>query len=392
MNITFSAEHELVYQTAVNFAREALSRHHIRELEASEAGFDPDTWRNMAVLGWTGALLSQEHGGSGTGVMEMALIVEACGRAALPTPIFSTVIEAGGLLDRAGSESQRNTWLTRIKAGDAIMTTAVLEQRSEYQASEIETSIKRTTTGYRITGTKLFVRHAAVADAIICLARSGPEPENLTWVLVPTTARGLLIHRLPASGGEPLFEVVFDGVQVEIAAAVGEPGRAWPLTREMLLRGACLKAAELVGIGKAALDLTIDYAKQRVQFDRPIGSFQSVHHHCADMYRDWQACRLLVYQAAALLDKGVSCAREVSMAKAKASEVIPALTRLAHQIHGSIGYYRDYPLELYYHRALAAQFAYGDAFFHRRELARILREDVSRFRGESGHELPVHSV
>ena len=392
MDITFSAEHALLYQTAADFAREALSRSDIRALETGDIGFDRDVWRKMAALGWTAALLSPEHGGSGSGVVEMALIVEACGRAALPSPLFAAVVEAGWLLDHAGSASHRETWLDRIVSADAIATAAVLERRGEYEATQIDTSLEPAGAGYRVTGTKLFVRHAAAADAIICLARSGHEPEDLRWVLVPSKATGVSIRRMPASGGEPLFEVVLDGVRVESSSLLGEPGRGWSLARQMQSLGACLKAAELVGIGKAALDLTIDYAKQRIQFDRPIGSFQAVHHHCADMYRDWQACRLLVYQAAARIDKGGSCAREVSLAKTKASEAIPAMTRLAHQIHGSIAYYRDYPLELYYHRALAAQVAYGDAFFHRRQLAGMLRDDASRFRGDSGHELPVHSV
>lgn len=391
MDITLTADQELLYRTAVTFAQGALSHQRIRELETSDAGFDLDVWRQMAALGWAGALLSPAHGGSGLGLLEMALIVEACGRAALPSPLFSTAVEAGWLLEKGGPSSQRAAWLTRIATGQTIVTTAVLERAGGYQPTEIETWIDASPDGYRTRGTKLFVRDAEAAEAVICLARSGPEAEHLTWILVPTKARGVTIQRLPASGGEPLFEVVLDGVRVDPSAVVGEPGRAWPLARELMLRGACLKGAELVGIGQAALELTVDYAKKRVQFDRPIGSFQAVHHHCADMYRDWQACRLLVYQAAARMDQGRPCAREVSLAKAKTSEAIPALMGLAHQIHGSIAYYRDYPLELYYHRALAAQVAYGDASFHRRQLAGIFREDVSRFRGDNGHELPVHS-
>jgi alkylation response protein AidB-like acyl-CoA dehydrogenase len=392
MDITLTADQLLLYRTAVTFCRDALSHERIRELEASDRGFDLEVWRQMAKLGWAGALLSPEHGGSGLGLLEMALIVEACGRAALPSPLFSTAIEAGRLLEAGGSPTQRAMWLPQIATGRTILTTALLERAGGYRPTEIATRMDVTPDGYRIRGTKLFVRDTTAAEAILCLVRSGSEAEHLTWILVPTTARGLGIRRLPASGGEPLFEVAFDEVRVDASAVVGEPGRGWPLARDLMLRGACLKGAELVGIGQAALELTVEYAKKRVQFDRPIGSFQAVHHHCADMYRDWQACRLLVHQAAAGMDQGGPCLREVSIAKAKASEAIPALTRLAHQIHGSIAYYRDYPLELYYHRALAAQVAYGDALFHRRQLAALLREDVTGFRGDSGHELSVHRL
>ncbi len=150
-------------------------------------------------------------------------------------------------------------------------------------------------------------------------------------------------------------------------------------------RGACLKAAELLGIGQAALELTLEYAKTRVQFGNPLGRFQAVQHHCANMYRNLEACRLLIYQAATRLSAGQSAEREVAMAKAKTSEAVPVITQLAHQIHGAVGYYRKYPLGLYHDRALAAQAAYGIAWQHRRRLAQLLRQDPRGFRGSVQH-------
>ncbi len=390
MDITLTKDQEVLYRTARSFAQGALSAERVRGLETSDQGFDAACWRQMVELGWAGAVFPQELGGAGLSLFEMALIVEACGQAALPSPLFSTVVEAGLLLQEGGSPAQRSYWLPRIAAGQALLATAFFEPEAQQDLSEILTEVWRSSGGYRISGTKLFVRHADTADMIICLGRSGSGPEDFTLLAVPRHAPGVAMTRLHASGGEPLYEVTFDGVTVPAAAEVGEAGRAWSLVKGLCLRGACLKAAELVGIGQAALDLTVSYAKVRTQFERPIGSFQAVHHHCADMYRDLQACRLLSYQAAACLAAGRPAEREVSIAKAKASEAIPALTRLAHQIHGSIAYYRDYPLELFYHRALAAQAAYGNAAFHRRQLARILREEIGHFRREYSHELPVH--
>lgn len=392
MDITLTEEQELLARTALAFARTALKADRIRELEATEPGFDAGTWRQMAAMGWAGAVFPPEYGGADLGLLELALIVEALGQGAVPSPIFSTVIEAGLLLLDGGSLAQRRQWLPRIATGQAVLTTAVLEPHGGMAPAEIRTTIARTPAGFRIEGVKLFVRAAGPAEAILALGRTGEAPEDLTLLLVPRAAAGLRCQRLRAAGGETLWEVGLDGVMVPADAVVGEPGRAWPLIERLLLRGACLKAAELVGIGQAALDLTVSYAGTRVQFDRPIGSFQAVQHHCADMYRDLQACRLLVWQAAARLAGGRPAAREVAMAKAKASEAIPALTRMAHQIHGAIAYYRDYPLELYYHRALAAQAAYGDARVHRGTLARLIREALDRFRGDTPHELPVHYV
>lgn len=392
MDITLSDDQTLLARTALSFAQTVLKEDRIRELESTEHGFDAAVWRQMVEMGWAGAVFPPEYGGSGLGLLELGLIVEALGQGAVPSPIFSTVVEAGLLLIDAGSPAQRERWLPRIAGGDAILTTAIVEPGGGLAPGEIRARVTPTSSGFSVSGIKLFVRDAGTAEAVICLGRFGPGPDDLTLVIVPGDAPGLRRQRLRPAGGEALWAVTLDGVTVPADAAVGEPGGAWPHVERLLLRGAALKAAELVGIGQAALDLTLAYAKTRVQFERPIGSFQAVQHHCAEMYRDLAVSRLLTWQATARLGAGRPAAREVAMAKAKTSEAVPALTRVAHQIHGAIAYYRDYPLELYYHRAIAAQAAYGNAAHHRQALAHLLRQDLTRFRGDSPHELPVHHV
>jgi alkylation response protein AidB-like acyl-CoA dehydrogenase len=390
MDITLNEEQSLIAETAQAFAKDALTPARIRELESSENGFDPETWRQMAGLGWTGAVFPEEYGGSGLGWVELALIVEALGRGAVPSPIFAAVVEAGALLLEAGSPEQRRAWLPRIAAGEAIVTSAMIETDGGCSPDRIRTGIARKGSTCVVNGTKLFVRDAGVAEAFICLGRDPGDVTRLTLVLVPADAKGISRRRLPAAGGETLWEVTFDGVTVPHDAVIGAPGGAWPHVERLLLRGAAMKSAELVGIGQAALDLTVAYARTRVQFGRAIGTFQAVQHHCADMYRAITVSRLLAWQAATRFDSGKSALREVAMAKAKASEAIPEVTRTAHQIHGAFGFYRDYPLELYYHRAFAAAATYGDVNHQRRALARLLRDDPEQFRGDHRHELPVH--
>ena len=392
MDITLNEDQTLIAETALSFARSALKAERIRALESSDNGFDAATWRQMVEMGWAGAVFPAEYGGSDFSLFELALIVEALGRGAVPSPIFSTVVETGLLLLDAGSPAQRGHWLPRIADGRSIMTTAIVEPGGGLLPEQIRTRVVRTGSSFSVTGTKLFVRDAGVAEAIVCLGRAGDKPADLTLVLIPADTAGVSRRRLRAAGGEALWEVTFDEVTVATEAVVGSPGHAWPHIERLLLRGAALKSAELVGIGQAALDLSVEYAKTRVQFGRPIGSFQGVQHHCTEMYRDLTVSRLLAWQAAVRLGAGQRADREVAMAKAKTGEAIPALTRTAHQIHGAIAYYRDYPLELYYHRAIAAAAAYGDAGHHRRELARLLREDIARFQGDHRHELPVHYV
>jgi alkylation response protein AidB-like acyl-CoA dehydrogenase len=390
MDIALDEDQLMLRETAVSFAQSALPAARIRELETTEAGYDRGVWKEMAQMGWIGAALPETYGGAETGWLELALIIEALGQGAIPSPLFSSVIEAAFTLLAVGADRQKQEWLPRIAAGEALMTVALMEANGGLRPEDIRTQISRAGNGFRVDGIKAFVRDAKSADGIICVARSGDGAQNLTLAIVAKDAQGLNLRRMPAAGGEPLWQVEFNGVEVNADAIVGELGSAWPAVARLLLRGATFKSAELVGIGQAALDLTLNYAKERVQFGKPIGSFQGVQHHAAEMYRDLEVSRLLSWQASSALGEGLAGEREVAMAKAKASQCIPALTRTAHQIHGAIAYYRDYPLELYYHRALAAQAAYGDAAYHRRALMRLLTANSNAFRGQQAHELPVH--
>lgn len=390
MDITLNEDQRLIAETALSFAKSTLEPEQIRQLEGTENGFDAGTWAEMVRMGWAGAVFPVEYGGSDLGLFELALIVEALGQGAMPSPIFSTVVEAGLLLLEAGTPVQRDHWLPRIASGHAILTTALVEPDGGLRPEEIRTAIVRTSTRCRVTGTKLLVRDAGVAEGIVCLGREGANAVDLTLVLVPADAPGVSRRRLWAAGGEALWEVTFEDVEVSSDAIIGGAGKAWPYVENLLLRGAALKSAELVGVGQAALDLTVAYSKTRVQFGRAIATLQAVQHHCADMCRDVSVGRLLAWQAAARLGAALPAQREVAMAKTKTSETIPGVTRTAHQIHGAFGYYRDYPLELYYHRAMAASAAYGDARHHRRALARLLRENMDLFRGDHRHDLPVH--
>lgn len=390
MDIALDDDQIMLRDTALSFAQGALTKAQIRDLEATENGFDAGVWKEMAQMGWTAACFPEQYGGAEAGLFELSLIVEALGNGAVPSPMFSTVIESGFLLLDAASGPQKDEWLPRIAAGEALLTVALMEANGGLRPQDIKTSLVRAGNGFKIDGIKAFVRDAGAAQGIICLARSGARSEDLTLALVPKDAKGVSLRRMPAAGGEALWEVTFAGVEVNADAIIGDVGEAWPFASRLLLRGAALKSAELVGIGGAALDLTLQYAKERIQFGKPIGSFQGVQHHCAEMYRDLEVSRLLSWQASNAIGEGLAGERDVAMAKAKSSQCIPALTRTAHQIHGAIAYYRDYPLELYYHRALAAQAAYGDAAYHRRTLARLLTTDMNSFRGTDPHELPVH--
>ena len=380
MDLVASEEQLLLRDAALLFARERMGHERARALEeraaSGEQRHDAELASELGSLGWSGGALPVAHGGAGLGLLELALLVEALGTAPLPTTIFGSVVEAGLLLAGAGSEEQRARWLPRLASGEALLGGGA---RRGARASRARAA-PRPAGGYRLDGSKVLVRDAGAADALIVAARTGDGAAGpgVTLLLVERGAEGLELEPQPAAAGEPLFSLRLDGVEVDGDAVIGAPGAGWPQLERLLARGAVLKAAELVGIGQAALDLTLSHAKERMQFGRPIGSFQAVHHHCADLYREVVACRLLAYRAAWSLQQAGGdpspspVRRAVASAKAKASEAMPWATRLAHQVHGGVGYYRDYPLEIFTRRAIAAAAAYGDARYHRRRLAAAL--------------------
>ncbi len=383
MDLVVSEEQKLLQDSVLAFARERMGTERARELENratdGKHAHDAKLADEMAELGWLGAALPIEHGGGGIGLLEFALLIEACGTAPLPTTLFGSVVEAGLLLADVGSEQQRAQWVPSIATGKATLAVALLEEGARLGAHELRTQDTLLPgNGHRLHGRKMLVRDAGVADAIVVAASMGNANKGVTLLLVERGAAGLVLEPQPASGGEPLFCITLDGVEVGADAVVGTPGAGWPALERMLARGAMLKAAELVGIGQAVLDLTLAYTRERVQFGRPIGSFQAVQHHCANIYRELVACRLLTYRAAQTLDNTnsdtaePSVRRAVSAAKAKSSESIPWATRVAHQVHGGVGYYRDYPVEQYTRRAIVAATAYGDARYHRRRMAATL--------------------
>ncbi len=367
------------------FLDRECSRELVARLEEDPLGYSPELWRSMAELGWLGVHIPEEYGGAGAGPEELAVVVELLGGAALPSPLFASIIEAGALIVLAGDDERRRQWLPALAQGELLMAVALQEPGPELDLAAIRTRAIPTAAGYRLWGRKLLVPYAELADKLICVARTGDEAGALGLFLVPRGAPGMQLTRLRTTNGDPQYVVDFQQVDLPYSSLLGEPGGAGPSLTGMLNEAAALKSAELVGIGQRALDLTLEFVKTRVQFDQPIAKFQAVQFHCADMYGQLEQARTLVAQALWRLANGKRATRDVSLAKVKASEGIPWLLRMAHQLHGGVGYDANYPLETLYRRSMAAQAAYGSAAWHRKRLATMLREQPASFRREGSH-------
>lgn len=363
MDLTRTPEQELLARSARAFLARGCPIAHVRAMEADPRGFSPDLWREMAGLGWPGMTLPTEYGGGGLSFLDAALLLEEMGRVLLPSPFVATAVLAARLVLALGSDAQRRRWLPRIAAGEMVATLALVEPgwRDEWGAVVVEAH------GGRVSGTKVFVPFAAHADVMLVAVRA--EGAGTSLVAVERGAPGVECTRLATLDGGHHYAVRFVETPAE---AVGPPGGAEAPLERVRLEAAVASLAYTVGAAERALEMTLEYARTRNQFGRPIGSFQAVAHRCVDMRSDLDALRYLVYQASWAVGTGRDAALEASAAKAYGNEALRRIFQHAHQVHGAIGFSTECDLQLFTRRAKATELAWGSAAMHRERVARAM--------------------
>ncbi|MCX5998693.1 MAG: acyl-CoA/acyl-ACP dehydrogenase [Chloroflexi bacterium] len=375
MDLGLTEPQEMLRKMARDFLATQCPRSLVREMEKDERGYPEKLWQDMAELGWMGLPFPEEYGGGGGNFLDLAVLLEEMGRACLPGPFFSTVVLGGLAILDAGSEEQKRQFLPQIVAGKLVMTLAQTEPSALYDAAGVTVTAVREKDQYVINGTKLFVPDAHVADWIICVARSREEKDRqkgITNFVVKRGSPGLKCELLSSLAKDKQCEVVFNAVRVAAKDVLGKADQGWDVVQRNLRSAAVAKSIEMVGGAQQVLEMTVSYAKERVQFDRPIGSFQAIQHHCANMAIAVDGARYLAYQAAWKLAEGLPCDMEVAAAKAWTSDAYRLVAALGHQVHGAIGFTLDHDMQLYSRRAKAAEVAFGDGDFHREALARIV--------------------
>lgn len=365
----------MLKQGARDFFDKECPKSLVKKMVDDEKGNPPELWQKMAQLGWLGLIYPEQYGGSGGNMVDLIALEEEMGRACLPGAFFSTVLLGGLFILNAGSEEQKKDLLSKIARGEIIVTLALTELSASYAASAVETEAVADKDDYIITGTKLFVPDAHIADYIICIARTkkGTKPEDgITAFLVDRKSAGVNCTLLKSIGGDKLCEVIFDKVKVSRKNIIGKSDQAWVPLQQTLQQVTIALCAEMVGGAQKALEMAADHAKKRVQFDRPIGTFQSIQHVIANSMMDVDASRFLTYEAAWKLSEGLPCAKETAMAKGWTSEAYQRVTATGEQVLGGIGYTTDGDMQLYYKRAKAAELTLGDGRFQREALAKEL--------------------
>jgi len=366
MDLGFSKDQKMIRTSVREFLEMECPSDKVRELEEDEKGYDPEMWQMMAELGWMGIILPEEYNGTEGDFIDLMIVIEEMGRKLLLSPFFSTIALCSLPLMEYGNSEQKERFLPRIAAGEQIWTLALTESSATYRPSDIKLNATLKGEEYLLSGTKVFVPYAHVADYLLVI---GKDEDGFTMFIVDTKTQGIKTEVIPTTAHDKQCEVTFDDVKVPARNILGEAGRGWDIVSFILQRGTVLKCAEMVGGAQAALEITNDYAKKRIQFDRPIGSFQAVQHKLAEMFIDVEGLRYLIYEAACGISNRSPSDLLISIAKAKANEVYQRTCIESIKVHGAIGFTREQDIGLYHLRTKAWEFALGDSNFHRDRIA-----------------------
>ena len=347
MDLALTEAQQMLKRLARDFLEQEFPPSLARALEQDERGHSPEVWRKMVETGLVEAAFPQEYGGAGGGLMELGVIFDEMGRGLYTGPFFATVALGGLALLYAGTDDQRRGIIPAVTQGQALLCLALLEESGKYAPDAIRMEARARGDNCVLSGTKLFVEYANVADFILCAARTGPQPDDVSLFLVPGTNPGVSIAPLDTISGDRQSEVTFDEALVPARNVIGEVSGAWPHLRRALDAATALTCMQMAGMAERVLERTVEYVKMRVQFGRPLGSLQAVQHHCADMAIHCDGAMLAAQEAVSLLDRGLPARRETAIAKAFCNRACQFVTLTAHQLHGGVGFMQEFDLQMY---------------------------------------------
>ncbi len=377
MDFSFSEEQDELRRAARRFLEVASSEERVRAAMETEQGYDSTVWEQLSdELAWTALTIPEKYGGLGMSYLDLHPLMEEMGRALLCSPFFSTICLGANALLLAGSNTQKDRHLPGIAAGETTATLAYAEKNNRMDAVGVEATYSRNGAGYILRGEKIYVVDGHTADLIIVAARSerSKGAEGVSLFVVPGDANDVKRAWLPTMDQtRRLASVQLGDVVVASDALLGEEGRGWELCERTLDLARIALAAEQVGAAEMCLDMSVEYAKVRQQFGRPIGSFQAIKHKCADMLMMIESARSAAFYASALAGHGDTDLEEAaSGAKAFCSDTFFHCAAENIQIHGGIGFTWEHPAHIYFKRAKADEVLFGDPVFHRERVAQCM--------------------
>jgi alkylation response protein AidB-like acyl-CoA dehydrogenase len=373
MDFGFSEEQEMLRSSARDFLAKEAPMTYVRKMMEDEVGFTGNLWKKMADLGWMGLILPEQYGGSGLDFVDLIVVLEEMGRVVLPGPFFSTVVLGGVALLEGGSDALKQALLPKLASGDLKVTLAQLEPSGRWDADGIQLAAKADGGGFVLTGTKLFVPDAHVADEMVVAARTPGSKgrDGISLFLVDARAAGITTTQLKTMDQtRKLAEVVLKDVRVPADRVLGKVGGGWALLDRIVDRGKVGLCAEMCGGAQRVLEMSVDYAKVREQFGKPIGSFQAIQHKCANMLVEVESSKSVTYYAAwAVANHVAEAPLAAAMAKAYCSDAYRHVSGEGIQIHGGIGFTWEHDMHIYFKRAKSSEVTFGDATWNRELVA-----------------------
>jgi alkylation response protein AidB-like acyl-CoA dehydrogenase len=357
MDLEFTEEQQLIKDMTRSMLTEHCPIEVVRLLEDDPKGYPDELWKQVSELGLCGVLIPESYGGSGQNLLDAALIYEEFGRAMAPTPHFVSAVMSAGVLLEAGSEAQKDAWLPKIAGGDAILTQAWLEPDRGYGPRGVALSAKADGDDFVLSGVKRHVHFASTADRIIVLART---EAGIDLFLVDPSSPGISMVQQLSQASDTQYRLEFDNVRVAASERIGAAGSGWDTWNTVMHDGIILLAAQAIGGAEKTLEITVEYAKERKQFDKPLGAFQSLAHYMADCSTTIEGGRVLVYEAAWNRAQGRPITRFAPMAKLFCCETYRETTRVCEQIWGGVGFTIEYDIQLYFRRAKQLQLTWWD--------------------------------
>lgn len=371
MDLSFTEEQEALKNDAREFLAQRSPNAEVRRLEDDPPGYSPELWQAMAEKRWVGMILPPSYGEQGASFLDLCCVYEEMGRQLTPGPFLDVILAEYLLLD-LGSEEQKRACLPLLGTGQTIMSVAYTEPSASYAPGEITLSATADDGQFVLNGTKLFVTNAHIANHLLVVARTrrGVDPsDGLSVFLVPREQPGLTVNVLKTLSSDRQCELTFDNVRVATSSLVGPLHDAWPAVRRYLDRSRVLTCVWSVGGAEYVVEMSAEYAKNRVQFGKPIGAFQAIAHKCADQAIAADGMRFVVYRAAWLVSEGLPADTEISIAKAWTADNYRRIAELGHHVYGGLGFMKEKDIQMYYRRAKAAEVAFGDADCHRQLVA-----------------------
>jgi len=361
LDLQFSPEQAMLRETVRGVCATTSPLSVVRELEDDPVGYSPDLWKQLGHLDLIGLQLPEAYGGSGMTAIEGVVLYEEFGRSLAASPHFVSSILSGGALVRAGSEDQKQEWLPRIVTGEAILTPAWLEPENGFGPKGVQVRAQPDGDGFVLSGVKRHVAFARAATRLVVLARTGDAPDQVDLFLVDPGAKGVSLTQQMTIASDTQYRVEFDRVTVDAADRIGRAGSGWSTWDHVMHDGIIMAAAQAVGGAMYSMDITVQYAKDRQQFDKPLGAFQALAHYLADATTSVDGAEVLVHEAAWARSEGRPVSKLAPMAKLFACQTFRDVTATAQQIFGGIGFTVEFDIQLYFRRAKQLQISWWDS-------------------------------